>query len=107
MPTFNPPPPCRARSVTASISGGELLNVRYGWIADIEFAAVAGQQARMQPATIQKHIFYGTVLILLYLGSLSSVFRADIESKVVTIVCATVLFVLSVLFYISHRARFR
>ena len=61
----------------------------------------------MQPATIQKHLFYGTLLVLLYLGSLSSVFRDDKTGAVVTVVCATVLFVLSLLFYIKERGRFR
>jgi hypothetical protein len=78
-----------------------------GGKADIEFAAEHGQHARMQRATIQKHLFYGTVLVLLYLGSLSSVFRDDTTGRVFTLVCATVLFALSVLFYISQRTRFR
>ena len=61
----------------------------------------------MQPATIQKNLLYGTVLILLYLGSLSSVFRDDMTGKAVTVVCATALFALSVLYHLSQRTRSR
>ena len=74
---------------------------------DIEFRHKGRHQARMQPASIQKHLFYGTILVLLYLGSLSSVFRDDDEAKVVSVVCATMLFALSVLYYLSRKARFR
>ena len=61
----------------------------------------------MQPATIQKHLFYGTMLILGYLGSLGSVFRDDFEAKVVSVACATVLFALSVLYYLRRKSRVR
>ena len=59
----------------------------------------------MQPAAIQKHLFYGTILVLLYLGSLGSVFRDDFEAKVVSVSCATVLFALSVLYYVRRTSR--
>lgn len=53
----------------------------------------------------QKHIFYGTTLVLLFLGTLSPVFRADFEAKIVSVVCATILFVLSVAHYVCpHRS---
>ena len=61
----------------------------------------------MQPAPIQKHLFYGTILVLLYLGSMSSVFRDDYEAKVVSMVCATGLFALSVAYYLSRKGRVR
>ena len=61
----------------------------------------------MQTASIEKHLFYGTNLVLLYLGSLGSVFRNDDEAKVVSFVCATILFALSVLYYLNRKARIR
>ncbi len=61
----------------------------------------------MQPASIQKHLFYGTFLVLLYLGSLSSVFRDDYVAKVVSAGCSTTLFALSLLYYVSRKARLR
>jgi predicted membrane protein len=59
----------------------------------------------MRPEMMQKHLFCGTLLLLLFMGSLSSVFRADFEAKVVTVVCATILFGISVLHYALRNAR--
>ena len=54
----------------------------------------------MRPERIQKHLFYLTLLVLLLMGSLSSVFRNDFGAKVVTTVCAATLFGLAVLHYV-------
>lgn len=59
----------------------------------------------MDTRLIQKHLFYGTFLVLVFLGSLSSVFREDFEAKVVSVACASILFVLAALHYVQrHRA---
>ncbi len=57
----------------------------------------------MKPAAVQKHLFHGTLLVLLFLGALSSVFRTDFGGKVVTTVCVFVLFSLSVLNYVRRQ----
>ncbi len=58
----------------------------------------------MQTSSIQKHLFYGTLLVLLFLGTLSAVFRTDFEGKAVTVICATALFAIAVRQYLSsHR----
>ena len=54
----------------------------------------------------QKHLFYGTLLVLLFLGSLSAVFRTDFEAKVATVVCASILFVTSIAHYVSRNRSF-
>jgi hypothetical protein len=55
--------------------------------------------------SIQKHLFYGALLVVVFLGSLSSVFRDDFETKVVSVVCASILFVIASLLYLQrHRA---
>ncbi len=54
----------------------------------------------------QKHIFYGTLLVCLFLGTLCAVFRADFEAKVVTVVCATILFAISIAHYVSRHRSF-
>ncbi len=41
-------------------------------------------------------------LLLLFLGTLSAVFRTDFEGKIVTAVCAAILFVIAVKYYLSH-----
>ena len=54
---------------------------------------------------LQKHLFYGTVLVLLFLGTMSSVFRTDIEAKIISVACASVLFLISVRHYVRwHRS---
>ena len=59
----------------------------------------------MHPSPFQKHMFYGTLLVLLFLGTLSAVFRADFGSKVVTVVCASILFAIAVVHYVwRHRS---
>jgi len=58
----------------------------------------------MRTGDIRKHLFYGTVLILLFMGSLGSVFRDDFTGKVVTVVCSTILFSIAVVHYVwRHR----
>lgn len=60
----------------------------------------------MDHAEIRKHIFYGTLLVCLFLGSLSSVFRDDFSGKAVSVVCATILFAISVTHYVwRHRSQ--
>ena len=59
----------------------------------------------MQTSSFQKHLFYGTALVLLFLGSLSAVFRTDFAGKAVTVVCATILFAIAVAHYVwRHRS---
>jgi hypothetical protein len=58
----------------------------------------------MKPLNVQKHFFYGTLLVLLLLGALGSVFRSDLEAKVVAAVCSTILFAIVGL---SHFRRHR
>ena len=59
----------------------------------------------MQNSRFQKHLFYGTLLVLLFMGTLSSVFRDDWEGKVVSVVCAITLFAVAVGYYIlKHRS---
>jgi hypothetical protein len=36
---------------------------------------------------IQKHIFYVTILILLFMGGVASIFRSDFEAKAVSAAC--------------------
>lgn len=54
----------------------------------------------------QKHFFYGTLLALLFLGTLSAVFRTDFEAKVVTVVCAALLFAIAVAHYLRRHKFF-
>ncbi|MGN6499759.1 MAG: hypothetical protein ACTHKM_06400 [Tsuneonella sp.] len=56
----------------------------------------------MQTTALQKHLFYGTLLILLFLGTLSAVFRSDIAGKIVTVVCAAILFGIAVVHYVGR-----
>ena len=59
----------------------------------------------MESRRIQKHLFYGALLVWVFIGSLSSVFRDDVEAKVVSVICASILFVLASLHYVQrHRA---
>jgi hypothetical protein len=59
----------------------------------------------MDHVEIRKHIFYGTLLVCLFLGTLGSVFRGDFTGKAVTVVCAAILFAISVAHYIwRHRS---
>ncbi len=58
----------------------------------------------METRVIRKHLFYGTLLVFLFLGSLSSVFRGDMPAKVVSITCASILFFLAARYY-AHRHR--
>ena len=60
----------------------------------------------MQTRSIQKHLFYGTLLTLLFLGTLSAVFRTDVTGKVVTVVCATILFAIAVAHYVWRHKSF-
>jgi hypothetical protein len=63
-----------------------------------------GSNTGMRSSSLNKHLFYGTMLVLLFLGSLGAVFRDDVEGKVVTVVCATVLFLIAILSYVRrHR----
>jgi hypothetical protein len=61
----------------------------------------------MKPSLIQKHLFYGTLLVLIFLGSLSGVFRTDTEAKVVSVVCATILFGLAMVLYLRRNGTLR
>ena len=59
----------------------------------------------MQAKDLRKHLFYGTLLILLFIVALSSVFRPDLAGKIVTIACATILFIISAFYYFrSHHS---
>lgn len=59
----------------------------------------------MSPRSTRKHIFYGTLLMMLFIGALSSVFRADYEARIVTVVCVGVLATLSLWLYVGkHRS---
>ena len=59
----------------------------------------------MQTHPLQKHLFYGTLLVLLLLGAMSGVFRTDVTAKIVSVVCAGVLFLISVSHYVRwHRS---
>ncbi len=55
---------------------------------------------------LRKHMFYGVVLVMLFIGSLSSVFRGDFDAKVVSVICSTSLFVMAALLYVKHNKRF-
>ena len=48
---------------------------------------------------IRKHIFYVTIIILLFMGALGSVFRSDFEAKVVSVVCALILALIGLISY--------
>ena len=65
----------------------------------LRFALLESRLGLVKRLNVQKHLFYGTLLILLLLGALGSVFRSDFEAKVVSAVCATVLFAISGLSY--------
>lgn len=53
-------------------------------------------------AAIRKHIFYATLLALLFMGALASVFRSDFEAKVVTCVCVAILTLISSIYYVRN-----
>jgi hypothetical protein len=53
--------------------------------------------------SLENHMFNGTGLVMLFLGSLSTVFRDDIEAKVVSVVCSTTLFLMAVLSYVRRQ----
>jgi hypothetical protein len=77
-----------------------LISVRK---ADIEFSRLWEHLSEMEPRRIQKRLFYGTLLIIVFLGSLSSVFRAELEAKLVSVVCSGILFVFAALYCFRGR----
>jgi hypothetical protein len=76
-----------------------------GWRADIAPCCESRHQTAMRSNGFQKHLFYGTVLVLLFMGTLSSVFRADVEAKMVSTACASILFLIAIMQYVQrHRS---
>lgn len=60
----------------------------------------------MRTTRLEKHLFYGTLLVLLFMGTLGSVLRDDLTGKVVTAVCGTILFAMAVVHYVSRHRSF-
>ena len=81
--------------------GQKKLNGGFGWKADIEFALHPCQPNPVD-AHFRKHLLYGTLLVCAFLGSVSSVFRDDFAAKVVSVVCASILFTGAALYYVRH-----
>ena len=83
--------------------------VRYpvaGWEAVVALKTKWRQLRCMERSPIQKDLFYGTLLVCLFLGSLSSVFRDDLTGKIVSIACVTILFAVAVWHYLSRHRSF-
>ena len=57
---------------------------------------------QMHSLSTQKHIFSGTLLAMLSLGALSSVFRTDNEARIVSLVCVGNLGALSMWLYVGR-----
>ncbi len=57
----------------------------------------------MQLAALRKHVFYVTVIILLFMGSIGSVFRSDFEAKIVSVICALALTLVGLISYFRAR----
>ena len=56
-------------------------------------------------ASIRKHMFYGTILLLMFMGSLAGVFRNDFEAKVVNFICVAILTAICLISYINSHKR--
>ena len=54
---------------------------------------------------VQKHLFYGTLLVLIFIGSVSAIFREDEAAKIVAGVCCIILFVMAILLYRREHSR--
>ncbi|WP_208631775.1 hypothetical protein [Rhizorhabdus wittichii] len=72
-------------------------------IADIALFSRQGHTWTM--SAVQKHLFYGTLLTLAFIGSLSAIFREDLVAKVIAGACSTTLFVLAALLYCREHKR--
>ncbi|MBA3527481.1 MAG: hypothetical protein M3438_06740 [Pseudomonadota bacterium] len=68
----------------------------------MRLVALQGSLPFVGSGELQKHLFYGTALILLFIGTLSSVFRDDIEAKVVSVVSASILLFVAALHYVRR-----
>ena len=61
----------------------------------------------MDTRKVEKHLYYGTLLSVLVLGSLASVVRSDLEAKIVSAVCSTILFSIAALAYFRGQRALR
>jgi len=52
-----------------------------------------------------KHIFYGSLIVVLFLGSVSSVFRTDLAAQIVAIFSSLILTTCTALYYRQNHSK--
>lgn len=51
---------------------------------------------------IRKHVFYIGIMLILFLGSLSAIFRDDFQGDLVSAICCSVISLIMVYAYMNH-----